>query len=80
MLAQALAIGGDDARRFLSAMLQGMQSKIGKLLRLGMGMDGDHAAFIAKFVRSQHLTLSQFNIARVVTGLCPVQPGKARAP
>ena len=55
MLAQALAVGGDDARRFLSAMLKGVQSKIGELLRLGVGVDGDYAAFIAKFVRSQHL-------------------------
>jgi hypothetical protein len=36
-------------------MLKGVQSKIGELLRLGVGVDGDYAAFIAKFVRSQHL-------------------------
>src|SRR5271169_1605472 len=58
MLAQPLAVGGDDARRFLSAMLERMQSKIGKLLRLGMSVNSHHAAFITKFVRSQHLAFS----------------------
>jgi hypothetical protein len=35
-----------------------VQSKIGELLRLGVGVDGDDAAFITKFVSSQHLALS----------------------
>src|SRR3977135_2457796 len=48
-------------------MLQGMQSEIGKLLRLGMGVDSDHTALITKFVGNQHLALSQFKIARVGT-------------
>jgi hypothetical protein len=39
-------------------MLKGVQTEIGKLLGLGMGVDGDHAAFITKFVRSQHLAVS----------------------
>jgi hypothetical protein len=38
-------------------MLEGMQSEIGKLLRLRMGVDGDHTAFITKFVGSQHLAV-----------------------
>src|SRR5208337_3239385 len=42
-------------RRFLSAMLERVQPEISKLLRLGMGVDGDHATFIAKFVGNQHL-------------------------
>ena len=58
VLAQTFAIGGNDARRFLSAMLQGVEREIAKLLRLGMRMDGDHAALIAKFVGCQHLAVS----------------------
>jgi hypothetical protein len=61
VLAQAFAVGCDDAGRFLPAMLEGMKSEIGKLLGLGMGVDSDYAAFIAKFVGSQHLPLSQNN-------------------
>ena len=58
VLAQPLAVRGDDARRFLSTMLESMQSEISKLLGLRMGVDGDHAAFITKFVGSQHLAVS----------------------
>src|ERR1019366_324200 len=58
VLAQGLAVGGDDPRRFLTAMLQSMQAEIDELLRLGMGVDGDHAALIAKFVGRKHLALS----------------------
>src|SRR5207253_9717059 len=39
VLAQALAVRGNDARRFLSTMLEGMQAEIGKLLGLRMGVD-----------------------------------------
>ena len=58
VLAQAFAVRGDDARRFLSAMLEGVESEIGELLRLGMGVDGDHATFFTKFVERRHLTVS----------------------
>jgi hypothetical protein len=39
-------------------MLKGMKTEIGKLLRLGMGVDGDDATFVTKFVGSQHLAIS----------------------
>ncbi len=58
MLAQALAVGRNDARRFLPAMLQRVQTEVGKLLRFGMGVDCDDAALITKFVRSQQLAVS----------------------
>ena len=51
---RSLAVGGDDAGRFLSAMLERVQAEVGELLRLGMGVDGDHATFVAKFVGSRH--------------------------
>ena len=50
--AQSQAVGGDDARRFLSAMLQRMQPEVSQLLRLRMGVDGDHSALVMKFVES----------------------------
>ncbi len=52
VLAQIFTVGGNDARRFLSAMLQGVQAEVGEFLRLGVGVDGYNAAFIAKFVGS----------------------------
>jgi hypothetical protein len=36
-------------------MLQSMQAEIGKFLRLGMGENRNHTAFIVKFVRNLHL-------------------------
>ena len=38
-------------------MLQRVQSEIGKFLRLRMGEDRHHTAFITKFVRNLHLAL-----------------------
>ena len=58
MGAQRQPVGGDDARRLLSAMLQRMQAEVSELLRLRMGVDGHHPAFVVKFVGSQHLALS----------------------
>jgi hypothetical protein len=50
VLAQVLPIGSNDARRFLSAMLQRMQSEISELLGLGVGVDSNYATFFAEFV------------------------------
>ena len=59
MGAQSQPVGGDDARRFLSAMLQRMQPEVSQLLRLRVSVDGHHAAFVMKFVEhSQPLALS----------------------
>jgi hypothetical protein len=52
------AVGTDDAGRLLSAVLQGMQAKVGQFFRLGMRKDGDHSTLIVKFVRNLHLALS----------------------
>jgi hypothetical protein len=64
MLAQALAVGGYYACRFLSAMLQGVQPEVGEFLRLGVGVDGDYATFIAKFVGSWHFVSAQLSAFR----------------
>ena len=56
--AQRHAVGGDDARRLLAAMLQRVQAEVSKLLRLRMGVDRYHAALVMKFVGRQHSALS----------------------
>jgi hypothetical protein len=50
-------------------MLQSMKPKVSKLLRLGMGMDSNNAAFIAKFVRSQHLAVSLLALSQIKSAL-----------
>ena len=55
---EVLAVGGHDAGRLLSAMLQGVQAEIGKLLGLGVGVDGNHAAFFAEFVGRSHVVIA----------------------
>ena len=47
---EVLAVGGGDAGRFLSAMLQRVEGKIGLTGCVGVAVDGDDAAFFAKFV------------------------------
>ena len=47
---QLLAVGRGDARRFLPAMLQGVQAQVSELGRLRMAVDGHHATFFAKLV------------------------------
>ena len=49
---QSHAVGGDNARRLLAAMLQSVQAEVGELLGLRMGIDGHHPAFVAKFIGS----------------------------
>src|SRR5690349_19902250 len=44
----------DDACRLLPTMLQRVQAKVGERLRLGVRVDRDHTALIAKFVRIGH--------------------------
>ena len=53
--ARGQAVGGDDAGRFLAAMLQRMQAEVSQLLRLRVREDRDHAALVVKFVGSLHL-------------------------
>ena len=48
---QRHAVGADDAGGLLPAMLQGMKAEVGERGRLRMSVDGDYAAFFAKFVR-----------------------------
>jgi hypothetical protein len=39
-------------------MLQSVQAEVGELLGFGVGVDGDYAAFFAKFIGRQHLAVS----------------------
>src|SRR5579862_9079205 len=61
---QSHAIGGDDARRLLSTVLQRMQSQVGELLGFRIAEDGDHSAFVVKFVeRHRDSAFSNQNLA-----------------
>src|SRR5439155_11253539 len=50
MRAELLAIVGDNAGRFLAAMLQGVQPKRGQGRRVRMAIDPEDAAFIVEMV------------------------------
>ena len=52
MGAQGQAVGGDDARRFLPAMLQRMQPEVSQLFRLRVSVDRHHSAFVMEFIES----------------------------
>ena len=47
---EALAVEGDDAGRFLAAMLQGVQAERGDRGGVGMAEDAEDAAFLAQAV------------------------------
>ncbi|GAB3123851.1 hypothetical protein GCM10027256_18610 [Novispirillum itersonii subsp. nipponicum] len=47
---ELFAVTGDDARRFLPAVLEGMQAKGGVGRRVGIIENAEHAAFFAGFV------------------------------
>ena len=49
---QVLAVGRGDARRLLSAMLQRIEAEVGLPRRVGMPVNGDHAALFAQLVSS----------------------------
>ncbi len=50
MGAQCQAVGGDDARRLLSAMLQRVQAEVSQLLRLRVSVDRHHSALVMEFI------------------------------
>jgi hypothetical protein len=45
-----LAVSGGDAGGFLTAVLQGVERKIGFTRGMGMAVDGDDAAFFVQLV------------------------------
>ena len=47
---QIVAVGRSDARRFLAAMLQRVESEIGELGRFGMAKDAENAAVIVEMI------------------------------
>ena len=48
---EMLAVGGGDARRLLSAMLQRVEAQVGLARGVGMAVDGDDAALFVEGVR-----------------------------
>lgn len=47
-----LAIARDDAGGFLSAMLQGIQPKIGEVCRFLVAVNAEDGAFVVKLIRA----------------------------
>ncbi len=47
---QSSAVRGNDAARFLAAVLQRVQPEIDHVGRLGMAVDAHHRAFVVEFV------------------------------
>ena len=60
------AVIGDDSRRLLAAVLQGMQSQHRQRARIGMAEDSEHAAFFVETVVEGRFV--------VVAGHCLVSP------
>src|SRR5258708_4200502 len=58
MSTQLKAVGGNNSRRLLPAMLQSMQSQVSKRLRFWVRVDRDYAAFVVKFIRSHKFVLT----------------------
>ena len=75
---EALAVEGDDARRFLAAMLERMQAKRGQRRRIRMSEYAEHAALLAQqiaieieiavIVRMACMRSSQFGIGLAAEG------------
>ena len=61
MGAQGQPVRGDDARRFLSAMLQRMQPEVSQFLRLRMGVDCYDSAFVMEFIEHVSFQPSAFS-------------------
>ena len=55
---EMLSVGGGDARRFLSAMLQRIQAEVGLPGGVGMSVDGDDAALFVQLVGVVHRSWS----------------------
>ncbi len=47
---EAFAVEGDDAGRFLAAMLKGVEAECGERCRIGMAVNAEDAAFFAQAV------------------------------
>ena len=48
---QAFAVGGNDAARFLTAVLERVEPQVDHVGRLGMAVDPHHCALVVKFIR-----------------------------
>src|SRR5208282_6608128 len=47
---ELLAVIGDDSRRLLSAMLQGMEPERGQRRRIGVAVNPEYAAFLVEMI------------------------------
>ena len=50
LLVQAVAAGGDDAGRFLAAVLQTVQPQIGQVRGFGVVIDAEYAALVVEVI------------------------------
>ena len=64
---EAAAVEGNNARRFLAAVLQGMQAKGRQGCRVGVAENAEHAAFLAqrvavkvKFIEGHHCAVGPY--------------------
>ncbi len=71
---QRQAVRGDDAGRFLAAMLQRVQTQVSELLGLGMGMNRDHPAFLPELVGLWHFAPRSLGNRQSVSLPLPVPP------
>ena len=62
---QFLSVGRCDARRFLPAMLQRIQSEIGEFCRFGVANDAENAAVIAKVIVFEDMNLGNHALSSV---------------
>ena len=56
---QPLAVGGNDAARFLAAVLQRIEPEINHVGRLGMAIDAHHRALVVEFIRHRQCSRSR---------------------
>ena len=70
---ELLAVEGDDARRFLAAMLERMQAERRQRRRIRMSENAEHAAFLMKGVTIDDIV----DMARMrhCRGLCSLRNG-----
>ena len=61
---QPLAVGSNDAARFLAAMLQRIEAQVNHVGRLGMAIDAHHRALVVEFV--EFVGHRQFSRSRAI--------------
>ena len=77
---QRSAVGGDDARRLLPAMLQGIEAEVGEFGGFGMAEDSADTTVIVKMivVYANHLFCPEPRRPRTVRSIAPAQASARR--